>query len=126
MLKTQIPHRKDHYELLKTALLKIYRQKIYFNRLYRASEDGWHINDFHQLSDNQGPILILIQTIDNELLGGFSSIGWDSVSTGVTDPKSFIFSSKPNHSNKANQFIFNLNSSKESETNLFFHDSMGP
>ncbi len=126
LLKTQIEHRKDHYELIKAALLKIYRQKIYFNRLYRASEDGWHINDFHQMSDNQGPILILIETTDKEFLGGFSSIGWDSVSAGDTDPKSFIFSSKAQHSSKSNQFIYNLNFGKEPEINLFFHETMGP
>lgn len=62
----------------------------------------------------------MIQTSSDELFGGFSSIGWDSISAGVMDPKSFIFNSK------FKKFIFNLNTNKDAETNLYFHDTMGP
>jgi len=38
--------------MIKVALLKIYREQLFFKKIFTASEDGWHIKDFHSASDN--------------------------------------------------------------------------
>ncbi len=47
-----------------------------FRLLFRGSNDGFSNEKFHALCDNQGPLLFLVKTGNDILIGGFSSISW--------------------------------------------------
>jgi hypothetical protein len=60
--------------------------------LFRGSRDGFEIAKFHERCDNQGPLLVIIKTQKDILVGGFSSISWKNVGGYVVDPKCVVFS----------------------------------
>ena len=52
------------------------------NLIYRASRDGWHVDDFHRLCDGKGPTLILIKVKDTgRICGGYTSVSWSTPSS---------------------------------------------
>ena len=42
------------------------------------SENGFTSKDFHNYCDNKGPTLILIKTLNDEIIGGFTPLNWES------------------------------------------------
>ena len=60
--------------------------------LFRKSINGNSFNDFHRLCDNQGKTLVLIQTANNLIIGGYTSKDWDTSDKWYKDDKSFLFS----------------------------------
>ena len=60
--------------------------------LFRKSINGNSFNDFHRLCDNQGKTLVLIQTANNLIIGGYTSKDWDTSEKWYKDDKSFLFS----------------------------------
>ena len=60
--------------------------------LFRKSINGNSFNDFHRLCDNQGKTLVLIQTVNNLIIGGYTSKDWDTSDKWYKDDKSFLFS----------------------------------
>mmetsp|Transcript_19222 Transcript_19222/g.32423 ORF Transcript_19222/g.32423 Transcript_19222/m.32423 type:complete len:625 (-) Transcript_19222:162-2036(-) len=48
------------------------------NLLYRSSKDGQSMMDFHWRCDNKGPTLILIETVEGGVLGGYTNTSWQS------------------------------------------------
>ena len=60
--------------------------------LFRKSINGNSFNDFHRLCDNQGKTLVLIQTLNNLIIGGYTSKDWDTSEKWYKDDKSFLFS----------------------------------
>ena len=48
---------------------KKYKLKV----IYRATRDGFTVDKFHSLVDNQGPTLTVILSKDGFLFGGFAS-----------------------------------------------------
>ena len=60
--------------------------------LFRKSINGNSFNDFHRLCDNQGKTLVLIQTLNNLIIGGYTSKDWDTSEIWYKDDKSFLFS----------------------------------
>jgi hypothetical protein len=65
-----------------------------WNLIYKGTKDGFTIDDFHRCSDSQGPTMTIIQSLDNYLFGGFTSISWNfhqGVKSGVTDRTAFLF-----------------------------------
>jgi len=76
-------------------LNKFYENDIQkWNLIYKGTKDGFTIDDFHRCSDSQGPTMTIIQTLDNYLFGGYTSVSWNfhqGVKSGVTDRTAFLF-----------------------------------
>ncbi|GES98947.1 carbohydrate-binding module family 13 protein [Rhizophagus clarus] len=70
-----------------------YRMKL----LLRGSRDGFTVEKFHEICDDQPRTIIIVKVKDsNEILGGYNPIAWKAY--GYTDTKdSFIFSFKNNY-----------------------------
>ena len=60
--------------------------------LFRGSKNGFTNEKFHALCDNQGPLLVLVKTGKDILIGGFSSIPWKYSGGFTLDPKCVVFS----------------------------------
>ena len=60
--------------------------------LFRGSRDGFTNEKFHERCDNQGPLLVIIKTQKDILIGGFCSISWKNTGNYVVDPKCVVFS----------------------------------
>ncbi|UJR24587.1 hypothetical protein I4U23_005962 [Adineta vaga] len=76
-------------------LNKFYGNEIQkWHLIYKASRDGFSIDDFHRCSDSQGPTMTIIQTLDKYLFGGYTSVSWNfhqGMNTAVEDRKAFLF-----------------------------------
>jgi len=44
--------------------------------LYRSSRDGWCDSTFHSKCDNRGATLIVIETTQGHIIGGYSDVSW--------------------------------------------------
>jgi hypothetical protein len=60
--------------------------------LFRATRDGFENSAFHSHCDNKGPLLIIIKTQKEVLIGGFCSISWKDSGSWTEDPKCVVFS----------------------------------
>ena len=49
---------------------------IKYELIFKMSENGYASKDFHKFCDNQGPTLLLIETKDNKIFGGFTPLNW--------------------------------------------------
>ena len=67
---------------------------ISFNLLYRASRDGDNTQTIHNKCDSKKNILFILLTEQNNIIGGYSQIGWETRNKAVypIDNKSFLFS----------------------------------
>jgi hypothetical protein len=75
------------------VLIKLWLQKpSQMKLIYKSSKHGSSSTNFHMNCDNQGPTLILIQTIDMFKFGGYSAKSWESDSGYLTDSQCFLFS----------------------------------
>jgi hypothetical protein len=65
-----------------------------FNLLYRASRDGNEADVFHKKCDSKGATLVIVKIANSDqIVGGYSSLSWDSSSKHrYTNDNSFIFS----------------------------------
>ncbi len=61
--------------------------------LYRGSDHGWEWEDFHSRCDNKGPTISLFKIKDGDVIGGYSTAQWNSVSNGryVGDSDAMLF-----------------------------------
>lgn len=85
-----------------------------FKLLYRASENGFSIEEFHKTCDNVPNTLLLIETEFGRVIGGFSSLTWKSNKkqwVADKDKTSFIFSLSLNERYELNlpQFAISCN-----------------
>ncbi|KAF0543987.1 kelch-like protein 17 [Gigaspora margarita] len=69
---------KDYY----TCITDPYKVKL----LLRGSRDGFDVNTFHRLCDFQGPTIIILRTIQGDLIGGFNPVSWDSFTIKINEP----------------------------------------
>ncbi|CDW79390.1 tldc domain-containing protein [Stylonychia lemnae] len=63
--------------------------------LYKASEDGFKAEDFHQKCDNKGPTVAFVLSEFGQVFGGYTSQEWktpESFFQQNADEKAFIFS----------------------------------
>ena len=60
--------------------------------LFRGTRDGMTNDKFHKLCDNQGPLLAIIKTNKDILIGGFCSISYKNSGDWNVDPKVVVFS----------------------------------
>ena len=60
--------------------------------LYRKTRDGDSFDTFHNLCDNQGNTLILIESKEGFIIGGYTTLNWDNESGWKKDNNTFVFS----------------------------------
>lgn len=65
---------------------------IKYKRIYRASQDGDTISDYHRLCDEKGPILLIAKTKNNYIFGGFTRAKLEKNKSEIADPHAFVFS----------------------------------
>ena len=68
-----------------------------FTLLYRASRDGFEADMFHELCDEKGPTLSIIEAENGYKFGGFTRLTWEGnpeeyVFYKINDDSAFIFS----------------------------------
>ncbi len=98
-------------------LMERLKNKFSLQLLFRGSRDGFKDAKFHELCDNQGPLLFLIKTGKDILIGGFSSIPWKSGSGEWTvDPKCVVFSLTRNKTYQRHN----------DDSNVYFGSGHGP
>ena len=76
--------------------------------LYRGSRDGFKASKFHELCDNKGPTLTIIQSDFGHIFGGFTMQSW--ANTGVeyvSDTSAFIFKIFQKVTSNGMVYIFN-------------------
>ena len=74
---------------LSTKLPNIDKNK--FKLLFRGSQHGFLSSKFHELCDNHGPTLVIIQSNYGHVFGGYTSKKWSSISQYVKDVDAFLF-----------------------------------
>ena len=60
--------------------------------LYRASRDGWRVQNFHFFCDGKGPTLTVVRTGNGCVFGGYTDIAWNSSGRNTTSSNAFLFS----------------------------------
>jgi len=60
--------------------------------LFKASKDGFTCAKFHEKCDNKGPTLVIIESSQGYLFGGYASIPWFATDSKRSAPGSFLFS----------------------------------
>ena len=63
-----------------------------FQLLYRASEDGFNSDNFHQKCDGIKNTLTIIKSTNGNIFGGYTGAAWSSSGDYISDTNSFIFS----------------------------------
>jgi len=86
-----------------TDIIKTWLPNKNFTLLYRASRDGYDANTFHSLCDRKGPTLVVLRTVQNKVIGGYTELLWQKVDNEygyVPDPNktTFLFSLTLQHS----------------------------
>ena len=71
-------------------------KNIRFKILYRMSRDSDSISRFHQLSDNQGPTVSLYLLDDGIIVGGYTSLSWNTSGGWLKDNETFVFNLNKN------------------------------
>ena len=82
---------------------------IKFKLLFKKSRDGNTTKDFHDLCDNKGKTLIIIETTEGRKFGGVTYDNWNTNNSWRTNPKDFVFSldsnKKYNYSGSGNTTV---------------------
>lgn len=65
------------------------------NLLFRGSEWEFDSYKFHDLCDNKGPTITIIQNEYNHVFGGYSTKSWNLNCQIITDPTAFLFVIRP-------------------------------
>ncbi|CAF0815357.1 unnamed protein product [Adineta steineri] len=59
--------------------------------IYKATRDGFSANAFHSHCDNKGPTMTIIQSSNNYIFGGYTSVSWASSQKYQNDNAAFLF-----------------------------------
>ena len=103
-------------------------KNVYFNLVYRATEDGDKASDFHCKCDKIGPNITLIKTRKGQVFGGFTIKNWEhmqkdidvnkpNLGSATRDARAFGFS-------VSNQKIYN--NEKPNEFAIWCNRKFGP
>ncbi|PRP81199.1 hypothetical protein PROFUN_02033 [Planoprotostelium fungivorum] len=66
-------------------------------RLYKATEHGFQSSVFHHLCDGKGPTVVVVQSDNDSIFGGYSDVSWSSTGGHTASLKSFLFALKNPH-----------------------------
>ena len=89
------------------------------NLLYRLSRDGESFKTFHEKCNNKSPTLIIIESINGQKFGGYTTCTWDGKWTNKFDGQTFLFSLNKNIKFKKK---YNLNDNKD----IYVDQDCGP
>lgn len=78
----------EHKEYVREEL---FSDRVSFNLLFKAKDNDYKSSRFHQLCDDQGPTLTIIQ-VNDKIFGGFTDCPWASEGGFKKSPSSFLFS----------------------------------
>jgi hypothetical protein len=95
-----------------------------WNLVYKATKDGFTIDDFHRCCDDQGPTITIIESSNNYLFGGYTSIGWNhhqGAKSSVADRNAFIFTLSNPHGMSPTKYTI-----KSSGEHAIIPNAMGP
>ena len=83
---------------------------LYLKLVYRRG-NNYQISNFHNKCDNIGPNLIICESKENEIFGGFTSISWGDIERIEYDKLAFIFSITKNvkYRNKSDSNSIRIN-----------------
>eukprot|EP00985_Skeletonema_marinoi_P009602 scaffold4475_cov142-Skeletonema_marinoi.AAC.1 len=59
--------------------------------LYRSSRDGLTSADFHSKCDSKGPTVVIIETAEGGVIGGYTNTAWTSYNDYASANKAFLF-----------------------------------
>ncbi len=91
--------------------------------IYKASRDGFDTNAFHTCCDNKGPTMTIIQSNNNYLFGGYTSIPWTSDNSYKNDTTAFLFTLTNPHNIPPTKYLITPGTG----TNAVYHGpSYGP
>ena len=76
-------------------------KKIRAELLYRLSENDNQISVFHDLCDNKGPTLTLFYVNDENKVGIYTPLSWDTSGQWKSDSQTFIFNLNKNQKYKS-------------------------
>ena len=98
--------------------------------IYSAKNDGDAANTFHKLCDNVGPTLVIVETVDGKILGGYTKEDW-GVSNGLKNNKNNWGGLTNNYKVDENAFIFSLEKRQKAELiqknySIYCNSTSGP
>ena len=110
-----------------SELIKLceFNSNAQFKLLYRASEHGFDINNFHSKCDGHANTLTILKANGSSFIfGGFTSAKWESHKQGQckSDPNAFLFS-LTNKDNKPCKMKINPN---QHQYAIYCHSECGP
>lgn len=92
--------------------------------IYKATKDGFSIDDFHRCCDAKGPTMTVIESLDHFLFGGYTSVSWNfhqGAKTGAIDRSAFLFTLTNPHGIPPTRYKV-----KSSGENAIVPNAMGP
>jgi len=100
-------YRKDHTRLVRFQDLLRSKDKVYLHELlkplskkmgdllYIASFDGDDISDFRTICGNQSPTLIIVESTNGTVFGGYTDADWLSTQITQSSSTAFVFRLRP-------------------------------
>ena len=64
---------------------------FHFSLIYKATVHGDSAQNFHKNVDGKGPLLIIVKTTENKIIGGYTSKPWSSSNDRQKDDDAFLF-----------------------------------
>ena len=74
--------------------------------LYRATRDGFTVDEFHSKCDGKANTITIIKNNLDFVFGGFCAEQWTSEFCWVMDPKAYLFSLRRNGVSKNDKFMY--------------------
>ena len=108
-LKNQIltDELKNYFINILIKKFENFQYKNIFMLLYKATRDGCLAKDFHNKVDGNGPLFIIIESTQNQIFGGFTSMAWSSKNDYIEDSNAFLFCNKKIYEIKNKMFACN-------------------
>ncbi|CAF3659459.1 unnamed protein product [Rotaria sordida] len=75
--------------------------------IYKATRDGFDADIFHSRCNNKGPTMTIIQSNNNYLFGGYTTIPWTSDGSYKNDTTAFLFTLTNPHNLPPTKYLIN-------------------
>ena len=115
LLKSDIITSKEQIDLINEW---INNKKNKYSLLYKGTRDGDSWEQFFEKCENKGPTILIIETTDGEILGGYTEKSWIK-NKGISTPESFLF-----NINKKKKYFINGNGYIHSYGDFGFGDHL--
>jgi hypothetical protein len=93
--------------------------------IYKASRDGFDANAFHTRCNNKGPTMTIIQSNNNYLFGGYTSIPWTSDGSYKNDTTAFLFTLTNPDNIPPTKYLINPNTGNAAYHNSSYGPTFG-